>query len=154
MLLQPPGVARANSGANCLSPRARVVFIGCTLVIAMVAAYFGRRAPVTAPADVATFPSRPVFESAPDHIPAFSESWVTPPGHTPLAHSSAICALPSGDLLAVWYGGSREGAPDVSLFTSRLPADGGKWTEPKTAMDRAMAEDELDRSTGMRALSE
>ena len=104
---------------------------------------FTTRPELTAPNSIATF--HPVVSAAADAIPSFTESWVTPPGHTGMAHSSAICALPSGDLLAVWYGGSREGAPDVSIFTSRLPAGATKWTTPVTAMDRAMAENELDR---------
>lgn len=80
-----------------------------------------------------------------DPIPTFTHNWVTPPGHTASAHSSTICSLPSGDLLAVWYGGSREGAADVALFTSRLPAGGASWTPPVRTMDRATAQQELDR---------
>ncbi|MGH7958500.1 MAG: sialidase family protein, partial [Opitutaceae bacterium] len=141
----PPGVARARPTAQRLSPTIRIVLIGCTLVTAIIAAALGRFSVVSAPNDIAAFQSaeRPV--DAADRIPAFAESWITPPGHTTSAHGSAICALPSGDLLAVWYGGSREGASDVALFTSRLPAGAGRWTAPVTAMDRAMAENELDR---------
>jgi predicted neuraminidase len=80
-----------------------------------------------------------------DALPYFDRSWVTPVGYTPSTHSSSICALPSGDLLAVWYGGTREGAADVTLYTARLPAGGTQWTQPEKTVDRALAQVELDR---------
>jgi predicted neuraminidase len=133
------------SSVNRLSPLNRSVFIGCTVATAIAAMRLTNGSDVSAPAELAVLrPALKVVEPA-DSIPFFTESWVTPPGHTASAHSSAICALPSGDLLAVWYGGSREGAADVALFTARLPMGGATWTKPITAMDRAMAEDELDR---------
>jgi predicted neuraminidase len=121
------------------------VFIGCTVVTAISAVLFTTGSKVSAPVDIAQCRSALQFGGSGDSIPSFTESWVSPPGHTASAHSSAICALPSGDLLAVWYGGSREGASDVALYTARLPLGADKWTTPITAMDRAMAEDELDR---------
>src|SRR5688500_6720667 len=128
MLHPSAGVVRTKSAAHRLSPFARVIFIGCTLVGVVV--LFTSRKPVSAPAEIARFRSEPAVPHVADPVPAFTESWVTPPGHTTSAHSSAICALPSGDLLAVWYGGSREGAPDVALFTSRLPAGKSEWSKP------------------------
>lgn len=145
MLFPSSGGPRPPSAAHRLSPLNRFVFIGCTIAIAIAAACFTTRSDLSAPADIA--PSSPGSNSidVSDALPMFSETWVTPAGHTTSAHSSAICALPSGDLMAVWYGGSREGAADVALFTARLPAGGGTWTPPIIAMDRAMAADELDR---------
>jgi predicted neuraminidase len=46
---------------------------------------------------------------------------------TPSAHASTIVETPSG-LLAAWFGGMREGTPDVGVWTSRL-ADGA-WSAP------------------------
>ena len=119
--------------------------IGFTLLAASVTAHFAKYTEVSAPADIAA--AEPALRAADstDAVPVYTQTWVTPPGHTASAHSSAICALPSGDLLAVWYGGSREGAADVALFTARRPAGGGGWSEPVTAIDRATAQDELDR---------
>jgi predicted neuraminidase len=84
-------------------------------------------------------------EAKEEREPFFRQSWVTPAGHTASAHGSTVCALPSGDLMAIWYGGSREGASDVALFTSRLDSAGGEWSVPERTVDRAMAEEELDR---------
>lgn len=49
----------------------------------------------------------------------------------PAVHASTITALPGGDLLAAWFGGSRESAPDVCIYTS-LYQD-GKWSSPVVA---------------------
>ena len=98
------------------------MLIAATVAAALVAATDASRDGVIAPTGIA--PARRVVKSfaETDTTPFFRESWVTPRGHTASAHSSAICALPSGDVFAVWYGGSREGAADVALFTSRLSA--------------------------------
>ncbi|ACU64580.1 putative neuraminidase [Chitinophaga pinensis DSM 2588] len=47
----------------------------------------------------------------------------------PAAHASTITALPDGDLLASWFGGSRESAPDVCIYTARFHK--GKWSAPE-----------------------
>src|SRR5688500_6843376 len=145
MLLNPSGTVRSSSDAHRLSPLNRLLFIGGTLVTDIAAAHLTPPADATAPEEIAPYQREIDFGRARDQVPAFAESWVSPAGHTASAHSSAICALPSGDLLAVWYGGAREGGGDVALFTSRLRAGSGEWTTPVTAMDRTMAEDELDR---------
>jgi predicted neuraminidase len=135
----------AARAADRLSPLKRILYIGCTLCTALLAVHFTTRPDVVAPVAMAALQPIVSAKRVIDSAPSFTEVWLTPPGHTASAHSSAICALPSGDLLAVWYGGSREGAGDVALFTSRLPAGSSSWTTPILAMDRAMAEDELDR---------
>ncbi len=123
----------------------RAALIGLTVVTALATAHFAQLDAI-APEEMATveLPAGPLDPA--EAVPFFAQSWVTPDGHTRSAHSSAICALPSGDLMAVWYGGTREGAADVALFTARLPAGGSSWLPPVTAVDRAMAEEELDRT--------
>jgi predicted neuraminidase len=44
------------------------------------------------------------------------------------AHASTIVELRNGDLLAAWFGGSHENAPDVAIRASRRVA--GKWSAP------------------------
>ena len=70
------------------------------------------------------------------------EHWITN-GETREAHSANL-AFHNGELIAVWYGGSREGAADVSLMTSRFVNDA--WTSPKYIMNRTEAEADLSRS--------
>jgi predicted neuraminidase len=43
------------------------------------------------------------------------------------AHASTIVESGSG-LVAAWFGGTREGAPDVGIWVSRH--DGGRWSQP------------------------
>jgi predicted neuraminidase len=52
------------------------------------------------------------------------------PGSTsfPECHASTIVALKGDELMAAWFGGTKEGAPDVAIWGSRRT--GGKWTVP------------------------
>lgn len=43
-------------------------------------------------------------------------------------HASTLVELPGGDVLAAWFGGTREGVGDVGIWTSRRT--GQRWTEP------------------------
>ncbi len=51
-------------------------------------------------------------------------------GKMPFAscHASHLTLLPGGDILAVWFGGSREGADDVAIWSARR--SGGQWSPP------------------------
>lgn len=57
-----------------------------------------------------------------------SEQFIMNNPPVPAAHASTITELPDGDLLASWFGGSRESAPDVCIYTARFHA--GKWAAP------------------------
>lgn len=46
---------------------------------------------------------------------------------TDFVHSSSVTALPGGDLMAVWFAGSREGAADVQVRSARFHAASGEW---------------------------
>jgi predicted neuraminidase len=46
----------------------------------------------------------------------------------PSAHASTIVELPNGDLLAAWFGGAAEGAPDTAIWASRRTAN--QWSAP------------------------
>ncbi len=45
------------------------------------------------------------------------------------AHASTIVELNGGELLAAWFGGTREGNPDVGIWMARRTAEG--WSEPR-----------------------
>jgi predicted neuraminidase len=57
----------------------------------------------------------------------------SPPG-APSAHASSIAVLPGGDLLAYWWAGARESAPDVQVYMSRYAA--GQWSAPVAVVER------------------
>ncbi len=42
-------------------------------------------------------------------------------------HSSSITALPGGNLMSVWFAGSREGAADVQIRGARFDSSSGEW---------------------------
>ena len=47
---------------------------------------------------------------------------------TPECHASTVVALRGGDLMAAWFGGQHERAPDVAIYTARFHA--GAWSKP------------------------
>ena len=51
----------------------------------------------------------------------------------PSAHAASVVELPHGSLIASWFAGSREGAPDVGIWTSRY--ESGAWAEPTLLVD-------------------
>ena len=48
---------------------------------------------------------------------------------TAMCHASTLLPNPDGSLLCAWFGGSKEGAPDVQIWLSRRTAD--VWSEPR-----------------------
>lgn len=51
------------------------------------------------------------------------------PSRSQQTHASFLLPLSNGDLGCVWFAGSEEGRPDVSIFFSRLPAGSNQWTD-------------------------
>src|ERR1700678_64914 len=43
-------------------------------------------------------------------------------------HASTLVELKNGDVLAAWFAGTKEGAPDVAIYGARL--HGGAWSAP------------------------
>lgn len=48
----------------------------------------------------------------------------------PSNHAASILELPNGDLLSVWFAGSKEGNSDVKIVLSRLEKDAERWSQP------------------------
>ncbi|MEO8152671.1 MAG: sialidase family protein [Rhizobacter sp.] len=63
-----------------------------------------------------------------------SSTTIPMPLGVPAAHASALAALPNGDLLACWWAGQRESAPDVRLYMARWHE--GRWSEAHAIVDR------------------
>ena len=53
----------------------------------------------------------------------------------PQAHSATIVETTAGDLVSAFFGGTREGAPDVCIYTCRKDKGSDKWTAPALAAD-------------------
>ena len=58
-------------------------------------------------------------------------------GRFPTCHAAAVCELPDGDLLAAWYAGSAEGAPDSVIMGARWSASAERWQTPEVWVDVA-----------------
>ena len=53
-------------------------------------------------------------------------------GPTPACHAATIAVVAGGDEVVAWFGGAREGAKDVAIWSSVRPA-GGAWSPPALA---------------------
>lgn len=53
----------------------------------------------------------------------------------PSCHASTIVEVPTGDLLAAWFGGLREGDDSVEIWLSRKNNGSGNWTHPEQFTD-------------------
>lgn len=53
-------------------------------------------------------------------------------------HSSSITALPGGNLMSVWFAGSREGAADVEIRGARFDSSTGEWGDEEVLATRDM----------------
>jgi len=49
-------------------------------------------------------------------------------------HASTLVVLPNGDVLAAWFGGTKEGANDVAIWCSKRT--NGSWSYPVKVSDR------------------
>jgi predicted neuraminidase len=54
----------------------------------------------------------------------------------PSVHSATAVELPDGTIRAFWFGGSREGASDVSIWSADRVGDA--WSAPRVAVDREL----------------
>ncbi|MEF2072022.1 sialidase family protein [Consotaella aegiceratis] len=59
--------------------------------------------------------------------PALQEAFLPTKGRE--NHASFLLALSNGDLACVWFAGTEEGQPDVSIFFSSLAAGADRWSE-------------------------
>ena len=53
----------------------------------------------------------------------------------PECHSSSIIELENGDLVATFFGGTKEKNPDCCIWVCRKPKGSDKWTAPQIAAD-------------------
>ena len=60
-------------------------------------------------------------------------------------HAASMVELTNGDLRAVWFSGSREGAADVTLQTAVMDVATGLWGSESTVIDRAQLQRGLQR---------
>lgn len=86
-----------------------------------------------------------VQPAEPNQQASFRHDFIFRQGPTLSVHAPSIAALSDGALMAVWYGGSREGAGDVSLYTSRLEPGAREWSVPRVLVSRQQLAHDLGR---------
>jgi predicted neuraminidase len=77
--------------------------------------------------------------------PEMTRGFITPPGHTASVHAGTLVERSDGSLLAAWFGGTREGAKDVAIYSAAFDPTVGHWSEPVMVTDRLQSQRELQR---------
>lgn len=77
-------------------------------------------------------------------VPVPQANWLPDTG-APSVHAASMIALKDGAVRAFWFAGSREGAADVSIYSSVYDAKSSNWSAPTVVMDRISAEKGLSR---------
>jgi predicted neuraminidase len=73
--------------------------------------------------------------AAPPQLALASNAEIPAPAGAPSAHASALVAGKRGDdLLAFWWAGTRESAPDVAIYSAHWA--GGRWSEARRILTR------------------
>lgn len=96
---------------HCLNRLQLVSILGIAVIVAGAAR-------AAAPAGDPVLKAEFIFETAP----------------FPSCHASTIAETKDG-LVAAWFGGTRERAPDVEIWVSRQPKAGGAWSTPTSVAD-------------------
>lgn len=68
-----------------------------------------------------------------------------PNSSTQSVHSATAAELKDGKLRAFWYGGTREGAADVAIYTSVYSPKEETWSPERAVMTRELAQRSLQR---------
>jgi predicted neuraminidase len=76
-------------------------------------------------------------------VPFYREESVDPHSTYRMAHVASMTELPDGTLVATWYAGSGELAPDVAIYLSKKTPMASTWSEPQAIMTREQASHDL-----------
>ena len=90
-------------------------------------------------------PFPPLVAGERDAPALYREEFVEREGLTRSVHCPSLVELGDGNLLAVWYGGKREGSSDVALYQSIYDRRTGVWTSPCLLADTPQTQADLRR---------
>src|SRR5262249_50830761 len=122
------------------SVSARLKWISLAAILLAFAGLYARA--LEAPPAARWVPPRAAPQAA--SAKPFFESQLLPNASAASVHSATAVDLADGTLRAFWYGGTREGASDVAIYTSAY--SGGAWTPESALVRREEAQRQLQRS--------
>jgi len=77
--------------------------------------------------------------------PSYTEEFLPAYDHAPEVHAASLVETSGGDVLAVWYGGSEEGAKDVALYGAVLGRTAREWRKTGILASRSQTAADLGR---------
>jgi predicted neuraminidase len=99
---------------------------------------------LTAPPPGGFAGARAVARSASPAEPSYGAQ-LLPNSSAASVHSATAAEISDGRLRAFWYGGSREGAPDVAIYTSIYSLPRKDWSSERVVITRELAQRYLQR---------
>jgi predicted neuraminidase len=98
---------------------------------------------ITAPSPAGFVPAQAAARAA-SSAPLY-RTQLLPNSSAASVHSAAAAEISGGRLRAFWYGGSREGAADVSIYTSVYSPLAAAWSAERVVVTREFAQRHLRR---------
>src|SRR6266851_4407352 len=117
-----------------------------TLLAAAIAVFGGLYLRIFTAPPPAGFASPKAAASAVSSAKAFYRPQLLPNSTTPSVHSATAAEISGGRLRAFWYGGSREGASDVAIYTSVYSLRQKDWSPERAVVTREFAQRHLRRT--------
>ncbi len=119
-----------------MNPNAKFVLWGLFCLAMCLAAEGMRYAkqPLRAAVPLAPLAANAVPRNSLPVLTLLSSRLIPAPDGAPSAHASTLAQLPGGELLALWWAGTRESAPDVAIYASRW--NGARWSAPRRIVER------------------
>jgi len=78
-------------------------------------------------------------------VPLYEQQFLESNSAAPSVHASTITQLSDGRMMAAWFGGTREGAKDVSIYGAHWNNQTRSWDTPSVIVDAGGASRELGR---------
>lgn len=113
--------------------RVALACLACCLVVGWDLQ--SRPVPLAAAQAVSVAPRSPI----PAQLIRTAQGQIPMPSDAPSAHASNLLVMPEGhpwSLMAFWFAGSREAAPDVQIASAHLDRSSGTWSPARYALGR------------------
>jgi predicted neuraminidase len=110
---------------------------GLLICAALIGLDVGRRADVT-PLAQAVWPTAEITAAGRALVPV-GRGYIPMPANTPAAHASSLLAMPAAHpstLMAFWFAGTRESAPDVQIAAAQFDRATQQWSAARFVVNR------------------